>query len=238
MFPFGAQKNQSLSFKYVRVLEGSSMLPFCAFHNLVRSYIDILSFSRDLGRSNDISFDWLVFGNDHSFIIPSNLACFLRSLDHEDFIYTGNKLYLNYRGSSLTFASGGAGAVLSHSCLKLMLITWTIHHSGYVYQAYIDSFGHPFNLTSQKSLQNCFDMKEYDRKIFEKDYDMDVPMNEINIDSRSPFNVICSLRIIWEWSHHRLFKSLKIVSIYILQIYIHSFIYLLFFKNHSSKYLR
>jgi len=69
-----------------------------------------------------------VLANDHSFIIPQNLANFIVSpfLIHDEAIYTGNKLALNYRRHKLHFASGGAGAVLSHVTAKAVWLVWML----------------------------------------------------------------------------------------------------------------
>lgn len=59
---------------------------------------------------------WLIFANDHTFIIPPNLRCFLNSWDAEVPVYSGNKLIRGpHRGFPLFFASGGAGAIVSHT---------------------------------------------------------------------------------------------------------------------------
>ena len=66
---------------------------------LIQSLISILILENDL--------KWLVIANDHTFIIPSNLNCFLSTLDSELLIYTGNKLIRGlHKEYLLPFASG------------------------------------------------------------------------------------------------------------------------------------
>eukprot|EP00600_Ochromonadales_sp_CCMP1393_P012640 CAMPEP_0175016012 /NCGR_PEP_ID=MMETSP0005-20121125/11538_1 /TAXON_ID=420556 /ORGANISM="Ochromonas sp., Strain CCMP1393" /LENGTH=343 /DNA_ID=CAMNT_0016273133 /DNA_START=314 /DNA_END=1342 /DNA_ORIENTATION=+ len=52
---------------------------------------------------------------------------FLDTLDSDAMIYSGNKLSIMYRRNILSFASGGAGAVMSHSLIKMMLILWMLN---------------------------------------------------------------------------------------------------------------
>lgn len=73
------------------------------------------------------SLRWLLFANDHTFLVPPNLACFLGTLQPDVPVYSGSSLQRGmYRDVKLRFASGGAGAVLSHVSLKLLLLTWTV----------------------------------------------------------------------------------------------------------------
>jgi hypothetical protein len=41
-------------------------------------------------------------------------------------VYSGNQLNMEYRNRVVSFASGGAGAVLSHVLVKLMLSAWLL----------------------------------------------------------------------------------------------------------------
>lgn len=79
---------------------------------------------------------WIVIANDHSFFIPSNLYRYLSSLSHQHILYTGNRLQRGaYRGFDLYFASGGAGAAISHVSLKLFLLTLAINRNKYLIDA-------------------------------------------------------------------------------------------------------
>lgn len=91
------------------------------YHQLVRSLFAILSSSGQL-----LPLKWLVLANDHTFMIPQNLAQRLSTLDTEQLVYTGNQLALPFRKEVLSFASGGAGAVLSHATAKLILGIWML----------------------------------------------------------------------------------------------------------------
>lgn len=78
-------------------------------------------------------FNWFMFANDHSFIVPSNLKCFLdevsqsTSFSNELPLYSGNLLQRGmYRNVPLKFASGGAGVVMSATSLKLILFSWVL----------------------------------------------------------------------------------------------------------------
>ena len=76
-------------------------------------------------------FNWFMFANDHSFIVPSNLKCFLdevsASFSADLPLYSGNILQRGmYRNVPLKFASGGAGVVMSATSLKLMLFSWVL----------------------------------------------------------------------------------------------------------------
>ena len=71
---------------------------------------------------------WYLIANDHSFIVPQNLAYFLRNAttDADAMVYSGTKLGLQYKGKPLVFASGGAGLILSHTSIKALLVVWSI----------------------------------------------------------------------------------------------------------------
>lgn len=91
-------------------------------------YINMIEVFTILSTSK-YNYKWLVFGNDHTFMIPQNLACHLSlsSLDHDLPVYSGNKLQRGeYKNSFLYFASGGAGGVISFVGLKLVVISWIL----------------------------------------------------------------------------------------------------------------
>lgn len=99
------------------------------FFNLVRAFLEILFDKGD--------YKWILFGNDHTFIIPQNLVSFLSTLDSDILVYTGNKMFRN----SIFFASGGAGAVTSSVAMKAFLIALVLQRSKYFENAMIDTFG-------------------------------------------------------------------------------------------------
>lgn len=72
--------------------------------------------------------NWVVLANDHSFFLLDNVVKFLQPLDHRQLIYTGSKLAISYEKEALSFASGGAGAVLSMTALKALLTIWESIH--------------------------------------------------------------------------------------------------------------
>jgi hypothetical protein len=68
---------------------------------------------------------WLLLGNDHTFVVPSNLQRLLNTLDPHQMIYCGNRLGMSgVEGKVLHFASGGGGALLSTVAAKLILLVW------------------------------------------------------------------------------------------------------------------
>ena len=79
-----------------------------------------------LSRTNMV-YKWIVMCNDHTFMVPQNLECFLGKYNPDELIYTGNKLAISYRDGTLPFASGGAGLVFSHVAVNIMLITWVLN---------------------------------------------------------------------------------------------------------------
>ena len=86
------------------------------FYNLVQSFLALTLHKRQA------NLKWLLYGNDHSFIISSNLQSFVSTLDSSQLIYTGNKLEMN---NGQSFASGGGGVVISHTCLKVLVLIWS-----------------------------------------------------------------------------------------------------------------
>jgi hypothetical protein len=98
------------------------------FHKMVESFFQILH------NQFALRYDWLLFGNDHTFLIPQNLRCYLKSLDHTKLIYAGNKLHITFQGKALYFGSGGAGAILSRPALFSIMSVWTVLHPEMVLQ--------------------------------------------------------------------------------------------------------
>lgn len=92
------------------------------FQKMVESFFQILQ------NQFSLRYDWILFGNDHTFLIPQNLRCYLKTLDHTQLIYAGNKLRITFQGKTLFFASGGAGAILSRPALLLIMSVWTVLH--------------------------------------------------------------------------------------------------------------
>jgi len=86
---------------------------------------------------------WLLMCNDHTFVFRSNLLRFLEQLDHEDLIYSGNHLSIGYRGRMVSFASGGAGVVLSRAAAELVLMTWHLISDDAVSTALLNALGRP-----------------------------------------------------------------------------------------------
>jgi hypothetical protein len=70
-----------------------------AYENLIESFISLSILESNL--------KWLIFANDHTFMIPNNLDLFLSNLDSNYPVYSGNKLQRGKRyGFLLYFASG------------------------------------------------------------------------------------------------------------------------------------
>lgn len=70
-----------------------------AYKNLIESFVSISILESNL--------KWLIFANDHTFMIPTNLDLFLKNLDSNYPVYSGNKLQRGKRyGFLLYFASG------------------------------------------------------------------------------------------------------------------------------------
>ena len=71
--------------------------------------------------------EFILLCNTHTFVVIPNLQEFISRYASEDLFYSGNELAINYKSPSpLTFASGGAGIVLSHVSLTLMMVTWAM----------------------------------------------------------------------------------------------------------------
>lgn len=112
---------------------------FPAFNNIIVNPIEgsnpfekmIELFFGSMFRGDRV-YDWIVFGNDHSFFIPSNLYCFLKPLDAHSIVYSGNRLGIRLGDSFVNLASGGAGAVLSKTSLLCVLLSWTVLNPPYI----------------------------------------------------------------------------------------------------------
>jgi hypothetical protein len=103
------------------------------FHKMVESFFKILQNQFSLRydwiqNQFSLRYDWMLFGNDHTFLIPQNLRCYLKTLDHTKLVYAGNKLRITFQGKTLYFASGGAGAILSRPALLSIVSVWTVLH--------------------------------------------------------------------------------------------------------------
>jgi hypothetical protein len=108
--------NQS---KYFRNLHPLTMRSNNPLRRLIDSLMEVAKNHEDM--------DWIVLANDHTFVIPTNLKRYLNSLDPGVAVYTGNMLKMTLgKNDILRFASGGAGAVLSKSSLKCMLLAWAL----------------------------------------------------------------------------------------------------------------
>lgn len=76
---------------------------------------------------------WLVLANDHTFLVLPNLRAFISSLNASKLIYTGSQLGMaGIEDADLSFASGGAGAVLSSVAAKAMLLMWLVSEQSLV----------------------------------------------------------------------------------------------------------
>lgn len=108
-----------------QVLQNMHVIPIenyskgSAMYRLVHALYTILKDNNSFG-------GFTIICNDHSFIVVPNLLEYLKGFDPNELFYTGNELAISYKGSTLSFASGGAGIVLSKSCVSLMLVTWAI----------------------------------------------------------------------------------------------------------------
>ena len=116
------------------------------FYNLVQSLLHLMNAQNEKRR-------WLFLANDHTFAIVPNLVKFLVHYDSDSLIYSGNQLAIGMRTGILHFASGGAGAVLSVSCIRLMTIIWTALQFDFVMIA-------AANPLSRTEGGNCLDFKD------------------------------------------------------------------------------
>lgn len=129
---FLSDKENLKSIGYLKMLPTESNgIEVTAFHQLVQSFWRILNNpshpSDETGKMLNGEVQWMVFGNDHTYFLLPNLSQFLHSLSADSLIYTGNELAINFKKEKkLHFASGGAGAVLSHPAVKLQLIVWVL----------------------------------------------------------------------------------------------------------------
>lgn len=101
------------------------------FKNMLQSFYELITSQSQMS--------WLIYGNDHSFFVPTNLYCFLNSLDKDLAIYTGNKLQRGmFNDFKLYFASGGAGCVASHVALKMFMISLALNRNVLLQDLLID----------------------------------------------------------------------------------------------------
>lgn len=110
-----------------------------SFDNLSSSYSDMWQRYYEFIRQIDIDNEWVLFADDDTYINISNLNKLINTLNHEDSIYIGKKLFLSeiatdfdgqYTGFPLNsligegaylpleYASGGAGFLLSKKSYK------------------------------------------------------------------------------------------------------------------------
>ena len=113
-------------------------------YNLVQSVLQIVKMQSAYDK-------WLVLANDQTFVIVPNLIQFLAHYDAEELVYTGNELAIGMGSAAVHFASGGAGAVLSMSCARLIAIVWTALQFDFLTAA-LDS---PFQAGSNLSSGGC-----------------------------------------------------------------------------------
>lgn len=98
-----------------------------AMQRMVDSFLWVLTSDSDSDGGGGGAMKWLVFANDHSFIIPPNLAFTLEGMSPESVVYTGNMIGMQKtKDLEIFFASGGAGAVLSHTALKCAILSWVL----------------------------------------------------------------------------------------------------------------
>ena len=127
-----AQKNRNILFKNIRIIRHQRHTSDRKItenddrplENMIHSFATLALFH---------PLEWLVFANDHTFMIPPNLQCFLSKWDAHVPIYSGNKLIRGtHRSFNLYFASGGAGVIVSHTALKMFLLALVIGHDQYI----------------------------------------------------------------------------------------------------------
>lgn len=107
-----------------------------AYYNMAQSLTSVVF-------DSSYQSQWLLMCNDHTFVFRSNLLRFLEQLDYEDLIYSGNQLSIRYRGRVVSFASGGAGVVLSRAAAELVLMTWHLISDDAITTALLDALGRP-----------------------------------------------------------------------------------------------
>mmetsp|Transcript_4488 Transcript_4488/g.6377 ORF Transcript_4488/g.6377 Transcript_4488/m.6377 type:complete len:332 (+) Transcript_4488:221-1216(+) len=73
-------------------------------------------------RAATLDFDWVLWGNDHTFLIVHRLLSYLdNKLDHTKLMYVGSRLYGPCCG---VFNSGAAGFLLSKPAINLLTTQW------------------------------------------------------------------------------------------------------------------
>lgn len=125
-----------VALQYNYTLHNNAASMDSAYYNMAQSLTSVVFDSSYQSK-------WLLMCNDHTFVFRSNLWRFLEQLDHEDLIYSGSHLSIRYRGRVVSFASGGAGVVLSRAAAELVLMTWHLLSDDAVSTALLDALGRP-----------------------------------------------------------------------------------------------
>jgi hypothetical protein len=119
------------SFKKFRVIDIDAVqAPNKAYANLMDALFHM--YIEADGAASDS--DWLVLANDHSFLVPPNLHCYLKALNPHFAVYTGNRLQRGeYKdGFPLYFASGGSGIVLSRPAIIMFFVAMAMNKDSYL----------------------------------------------------------------------------------------------------------
>ena len=149
--------DSSLSFSTIQSFPSvESVVPTpTPYHRLVHALLHAIDFRTDTSSNAK----WIILANDHSFIISQNLRSFLSQplLDPDKILYSGNKLGLHYNKGLLYFASGGAGAVLSHVTAKFIVIMWILLSEDLLLLKLIAPAKNPKLSPSDKSSVLCLD---------------------------------------------------------------------------------
>jgi hypothetical protein len=125
-----------VALQYNYTLHNNTASMDSAYYNMAQSLTSVVFDSSYQSK-------WLLMCNDHTFVFRSNLLRFLEKLDHEDLIYSGSHLSIHYRGRVVSFASGGAGVVLSRAAAVLVLMTWHLLSVDAVSTALLDALVRP-----------------------------------------------------------------------------------------------
>ena len=181
------EQKPGIPFRTLRLLNSSSRVPWSPFHNIVKSIFDIFA-SGELGSVKPIS--WLVLVNDHTFVLMDNMERFLSAKNPDDLIYSGNKLLTSYSGEPLYFASGGAGAIVSHTIAKAMLIIWTLSRSELIASAYSETIGSNIATADVHCEGDIFNQYKSDAN--------DLVHLDISTNS-PPSTLLCVLRYLWNF---------------------------------------
>lgn len=177
-------RNPILQFKNIKAISLSSVIPESdkgkpgagGYLFMVEQFLRLLLISQR-------PFRWFMFANDHTFIVPDNLYCLVNGKDFEMPLYGGSILQRGkHLNVPLKFASGGAGVVMSHTSLKLLVITWI--------------------LTGNEVLSKFLSEPTYDE--FSKKCESDnVRSNErIHLVGLSGNDLYCAMQQVRTWMHH------------------------------------